>query len=63
MKVTLISEDFRDGMQVDWPAIPRAGEFVSLRHIDGTAQYVVDGVEYVCDTNGVLTEARVDLGA
>ncbi|MCO5145543.1 MAG: hypothetical protein M9895_05105 [Aquamicrobium sp.] len=61
MKLTLYSEDFKDGRKVDWPAVPRVGEFVSFNYRGGTTTLSVDRIEYACDAESNVTEIDVHL--
>ena len=61
MKVTIYSEDFRDGKEVDWPAIPREGDFVTFHHKGGNTKQKVVEVDWHVDTEGEPIEVLVSL--
>ncbi|WP_417426254.1 hypothetical protein [Hoeflea sp.] len=61
MKFKIYSEDFKDGIEVDWPAIPSEGEFVYIRYPGGTTTQRVCRVEYHADKELALTEINVHL--
>jgi hypothetical protein len=61
MKIKLISEDFPDDKNVDWPAVPGTGDWVSFHYRGGTTNQAVKRVEYHADADGNLTEVTVEL--
>ena len=61
MKMKIFSEEFRDGIEVDWPAVPREGELVSFAHRGGTSNLRVDHVRWYCTTEGFFEEVEVNL--
>lgn len=61
MKIILIGEDFPDGLQVDWPAVPGTGDTVSLRWRGGTTTQKVTAVHYETDGDNVLKQVTVTL--
>lgn len=61
MKVLIFSEDTPDGLEADWPAIPREGEVVSFRHRGGTSNLGVRQVRWNVDTDGKPLEVEVHL--
>lgn len=61
MKITILSEDHKSGLLVDWPVVPRVGEFVSLKYPGGTLKHRVESVDYVSDEKHALTGATVHL--
>lgn len=61
MKMVLVGEDHRNGLPVDWPTVPRAGELVEFRSRGGTTAQKVTSVSYECDEHGNLTEVTVHL--
>lgn len=61
MKIIIFSEDFRDGMTVDWPVVPRIGEFVSFRYQGGTLKHRAESIDYVTDENHSLTYVAVHI--
>lgn len=61
MKIKLIGEDFPDGLDVDWPAVPGTGDFVSVRYRGGTSKWRVHAVEYLADADHKLVSVEVEL--
>lgn len=61
MKITFRSEDYKDGLEVDWPSIPRVGEFVTLVYSHGSNKLKVDEVNWACNGQGEFLGAEVHL--
>lgn len=61
MKITILSEDHKSGLLVDWPVVPRVGEFVTLRYPHNSEKFRVERVEYETDKSGALVKADVYL--
>lgn len=61
MKIRLFSEDHRDGLEVDWPAVPREGELVAFRHRGGTSVLRVERVSWNVETDGSFSEVEIGL--
>ncbi|MGX9147216.1 hypothetical protein [Mesorhizobium sp. 128a] len=61
MKFKIFSEDYPDGLNVDWAAVPGTGDFVSLRYKGGTSKLTVDRVEYTFDVDEKSIEVAVYL--
>lgn len=61
MKVRLFSEDMRDGKDVDWPVMPREGDFVVFHHQGGANKLKVDCVVIHVDTDGTFDYVEVDM--
>ena len=61
MKIVIISEDDPDGMDVNWPPVPRLGDLVSLSSRGGTTTYKVDRVFWEANGLGALEQVRVHL--
>ncbi|MBN7759980.1 hypothetical protein JYP52_02440 [Nitratireductor aquibiodomus] len=61
MKITFLSEDHPDGLEVDWPEVPRIGDNVSFRHQGGTNTLRVFGVTWHADGAGEFESADVHL--
>ncbi|TIL84640.1 MAG: hypothetical protein E5Y73_32445 [Mesorhizobium sp.] len=59
MKFKIISEDFPDGLNVDWPAVPGTGDCVSFKFKGGTSTLHVERVDWACDADGGLIEVKV----
>ena len=58
MRVVLYSEDIRDGLAADWPAIPRQGEFVALA---GRGTLKVGSVRWSVQKDGTPVEVELVL--
>lgn len=61
MKFKLFSEDFADGIEVDWPTVPRTGELVSINYAAATTNQLVSRVEYHADKDLGLAGIEVHL--
>lgn len=61
MNFKLISEDHPNGLDVDWPAVPGTGDWVSFHYRGGTNHLKVERVEYDADAEGKLTGVTVRL--
>lgn len=61
MKVKIFSEDYRDGLEADWPAIPRVGEYVSFDHKGGTDNLKVEDVLWAVGTDGSFEHVEIRL--
>lgn len=61
MKVRIYSEEFREGLEVDWPAIPREGEIVTFHHKGGGSNLKVERVQWHVETDGTPIEVEVHL--
>ncbi|MER9150811.1 hypothetical protein NKI30_19515 [Mesorhizobium opportunistum] len=61
MKITIISEDHPDGLDVDWPAVPGKGDIVAFRHRGGTDALSVERVEWEFEGHSALSSVKVYL--
>lgn len=61
MKVQVFSEEFPDGLECDWPAIPREGEIVTFHHRGGGSSLRVEQVRWHVETDGKPIEVEVRL--
>lgn len=64
MKVLIYSEDTPDGLEADWPAIPREGDVVTFLHRGGPSNLAVNEVRWNVSTNGepVVVEIHLTYG-
>jgi len=46
MMITFIGEDFKDGLEVEFPAVPRVGDLVGIRGPGGRTVQTVSRVEW-----------------
>jgi hypothetical protein len=61
MKVRLFSEEFPDGREADWTAIPREGEIVTFHHRGGGSNLKVESVRRHVETDGTPIEVEIRL--
>lgn len=61
MKVRIFSEEFREGQEADWTAIPRQGDIVNFHHRGGGSNLKVESVVWNVDTDGKPIEVEVRL--
>jgi hypothetical protein len=61
MKVRIFSEEFPEGLEADWPAIPREGEIISFHHRGGTSNLKVNSVRWHVETDGKPIEVEIRL--
>lgn len=61
MKVRIFSEEFREGLEADWPAIPREGEIVTFHHRGGASNLSVQSVRWLVETDGTPIEVEIHL--
>lgn len=61
MKVRIFSEEFPDGKEADWPAIPREGEIVTFHHRGGGSNLKVESVRWHFETDGAPHEVEIRL--
>ncbi len=61
MKVRIFSEEFRQGLEADWPAIPREGEVVTFPHRGGGSNLRVESVLWHIETDGKPIEVEIHL--
>lgn len=61
MKVRIFSEDFPDGLEADWPAIPREGDLVTFNHRGGASNLSVQSVRWHVATDGAPVEVEIRL--
>ena len=61
MKVIIFSENTRDGLEVDWPAIPAIGSYVRFDHRGGTDNLEVKSADWNVDTDGLFDHVELRL--
>ena len=62
MKVRIFSEEFGpDGIQADWPMIPRIDEIATFHHRGGGSNLKVNDIRWQFDTSGKFIEVEVYL--
>lgn len=62
MKVRVFSEELdKGGIEADWPAIPRIGEFVCFHHRGGGSTLKVEDIRWQVDTDGNPLEVEIHL--
>lgn len=61
MKVMIYGEDYRDGHEVDWPALPPVGGWVRFNHRGGTSNLQVERIDFAVTTDGAFVHAEVHL--
>jgi hypothetical protein len=61
MKVQIFSEEFPEGKEADWLAIPREGEVVTFHHRGGGSNLRVESVRWHVQTDGMPIEVEIRL--
>lgn len=61
MKIIFHASAFSDGIEAEWPAAPREGEFVHISYRGGGNAFRVDSVSWEMDENGEFRNVSVHL--